>query len=656
MASDISELLQTGLEHHQSGRLQEAESIYLSILKEQPQNPDALHLMGVMAHQVGKNEIAIDLFEKAIRANPNEPDFYNNSGEAFRALKKYDQAIACYKQALEINPGFAGAYNNFGNVLKEMGKLEEAIERYQQAIVVAPDFPIPYNNLGIVLKDLGRHSEAISRYEQALSLLPDYAEAHSNLGNVLLELEREEDAIIHYQKALAIMPGYAEAHSNLGNALRSLGRQTEAIKHYEQAIALRPDFAMAQYNMGIALDELGRPEDAIGCYESAIAINADYAEAYNNLGFSLQELGRREEAIRNYKMALSLKPDYAAAHLHLSMLIPGQEQIPAIENLLSSPSLSETDATHYHFALGNIYNGNEMFDKAFEHFSQANQLKRKNLKYDAKTYSIYVDELIKSYTEEFLEKTANFGSDSNLPVFIIGMPRSGTTLVEQILSSHSEVYGAGELSAIRRIEKALAKKLGSLSSYPDCMSMCDEAIATQFSEEYLQEIISYSPNALGITDKNPGNFHRIGLIKTLFPNARIIHCRRNVLDTCTSIFFNHFVEGNEYSFDLKELGQYYLDYEKLMDHWLNLFPGDILTVQYEELVRNQEEVSRQLVQHIGLDWDDNCIDFHLNKRPVRTASSVQVRQPIYTRSIERWKHYEKQLAPLMEVLNYDASS
>jgi tetratricopeptide (TPR) repeat protein len=612
--------------------------------------------MGVMAHQVGKNEIAIDLFEKAIRANPNEPDFYNNSGEAFRALKKYDQAIACYKQAIEINPGFAGAYNNFGNVLKEMGKYEDAIERYQQAIVVAPDFPIPYNNLGIVLKDLGRHSEAISRYEQALTLLPDYAEAHSNLGNVYLELERQEDAIIHYKKALAIMPGYAEAHSNMGNALRSLGRQTESIKHYEQAISLRPDFAMAQYNMGIALDELGRPEDAISCYERAIAINTDYAEAYNNLGFSLQELGRREEAIKNYEKALALKPDYAAAHLHLSMIIPRQEQIPAIENLLNSPLLSKTDATHYHFALGNIYNGNEMFDKAFEHFSQANQLKRKNLNYDAKIYSDYVDELIKTYTNDHLAKTANFGSDSNLPVFIIGMPRSGTTLVEQILSSHSEVYGAGELSAIRRIEKALAKKLGSLSTYPGCMSMCDEAITTQFSEEYLQEIISYSPNALRITDKNPGNFHRIGLIKTLFPNARIIHCRRNVLDTCTSIFFNKFVEGNEYSFDLKELGQYYLDYEKLMEHWIKLFPRDILTVQYEELVRKQEEVSRELVQHIGLDWDDNCIDFHLNKRAVRTASSVQVRQPIYTRSIERWKHYEKQLAPLMEVLNYDASS
>jgi tetratricopeptide (TPR) repeat protein len=650
MASDISELLQKGLEHHQSGRLPEAESIYLSILKEQPQNPDALHLMGVMAHQVGKNEIAIELFEKAIRANPNEPDFYNNSGEAFRALKKYDQAIACYKQALEINPGFAGAYNNFGNVLKEMGKLQESIERYQQAIVVAPDFPIPYNNLGIVLKDLGRHSEAITRYEQALSLLPDYAEAYSNLGNVYLDLEREEDAIIHYKKALAIMPSYAEAHSNLGNALRSLGQQTEAIKHYEQAITLRPDFAMAEYNMGIAQDELGRPEDAISSYERAIAINADYAEAYNNLGFSLQELGRREEAIENYEKALSIKPDYAAAHLHLSMIVPQEERIAIIEQLLNKPSIADVDATLYHFALGNIYNSKELYNSAFTHFKQANDLKRKTIHYEAKVYSDYVEDLCQTYTSGYVEKIRQFNSISNVPVFIIGMPRSGTTLVEQILSSHSQVYGAGELSALRRVEKILVEKLGGNSSYPACMSLCDKEIAGNYAEEYLREIQRHSGSANHITDKNPGNFHRIGLIKTLFPEAQIIHCQRNALDTCTSIFFNHFVEGNEYSFKLEELAQYYLDYEKLMKHWSGLFADDILTVQYEELIKNQEETSRTLIEHINLQWEDACIDFHLNTRAVRTASSVQVRQPLYEKSINRWKHYESQLAPLIDIL------
>ena len=650
MSSDISEILQNGLEHHQAGRLQEAEKIYLSVLKEQPDQADALHLLGVMAHQVGKNDIAIDLFEKAIKANPNEPDFYNNAGEAFRALKKNEKAIACFKQALEINPGFAGAYNNFGNVLKEMGKLEEAIERYQQAIVVAPDFPIPYNNLGIVLKDLGRHDEAISRYEQALFLLPDYVEAHSNLGNVYLELGQEETAINHYKKALTIMPEYAEAHSNLGNALRSLGRQTEAIKHYEQAISLKPDFAMAQYNLGIALDELGRPEDAISCYERAVAIKADYAEAYNNLGNALDELGRQEEAISQYKQAIAIKPDYAEAHRNLSTKKPEQEQLPVIEKLLERPSLSETDAIHCHFALGNIYNDIKSFNKAFEHYEKANTLKRKTIVYDSREYSAYVDRLIEAYSTDYFQKFSASGSDSELPVFIVGMPRSGTTLVEQIVSSHPQVHGAGELASIGRIEKAIAQQLKASNPYPECMSESDESITLKYSKQYLEELRNYAHDAERITDKMPANFTKIGLIKTLFPKARIIHCQRNALDTCTSNYLNYFAIGNLYSFDLHELGQYYLDYERLMAHWSKYFPVDILTVQYEELIGDQEKISRQLIEHICLEWDDRCMDYHLNKRAVNTFSSMQVRQPIYSDSINRWKHYEEGLAPLIATL------
>jgi tetratricopeptide (TPR) repeat protein len=650
MATDFSELLQTGLEHHQSGRLQEAEKIYLTILNEQPQHPDALHLMGVMAHQIGKSDTAVDLIERAIKANPYEADFYNNCGEAYRALKKYELAIARYEQALVITPEFAGAHNNLGNTHKEMNQLNEAVNRYEKAIALAPDFPIPYNNLGVVLKELGRYEEAINYLQQALTIFPDYAEAFNNLGNVLLASGEAEKAMENYEKALDLIPNYAEAHSNMGNALRELGQQEDAIKSYEKSLSIRPDFAMAHYNMGIVVDELGHPEDAINHYKQAIKLEPEYTEAYNNLGFSLQESGRREEAVENYEKALSIKPDYAAAHLHLSMIVPQQERIATIEQLLSQPSIADVDATLYHFALGNIYNSSELYDSAFTHFNRANDLKRKAINYEAKVYSDYVDNLCKTYTSNYLEKRKQFNANSNVPVFIIGMPRSGTTLVEQILSSHSEVYGAGELSTLRRIEKSLAEQLGGTKAYPTSMLSCDKEIAKQYAEEYLREIRGHSDSARRITDKNPGNFHRIGLIKTLFPNARIIHCQRNALDTCTSIYFNHFVEGNEYSFRLEELGQYYLDYEKLMKHWSGLFAEDILTVQYEELVKNQEKTSRTLIQHIGVEWEDACIDFHLNTRTVRTASSVQVRQPLYEKSINRWKHYESQLAPLTRIL------
>lgn len=655
MPPDISQLIETGLEHHQSGRFQEAEAIYQTILKQQPQHPDALHLLGVIALQVGKNEIAVKLIEKAIKENPDEPDFYNNCGEAYRALRKTESAIARYEQAIAIKPDFAGPHNNLGNAFKELGQVVEAISRYEQAIAVAPDFFMAHNNKGIALKELGKPEDAITCYEQALAIMPNYAEAHNNMGNALLVLGRAEDAITHFEQAIAIIPGYAEAHSNLGNALKESGRPKDAISCYEQALAINPDFAMAHYNLGIALDELGRPNDAATRYEKALAIQPEYAEAHNNLGNALDELGRQEDAITHYEQAIAIKPDYAEAHRNLTTIKPKQEQVSILEKLLERPSLSEADAIHCHFALGNIYRDVETFNKAFEHYNKGNALKRKAIIYDSQNYSAYVDRLIKAYSKAYFQEITTYGSDSELPVFIVGMPRSGTTLVEQIVSNHPQVYGAGELSSLIHIEDAITRQLEASNPYPECMPLCNGSIKLNFANSYLEELGNYSHDAKRITDKMPGNFIRIGLIKTLFPKARIIHCQRNALDTCTSNFLNYFAIGNEYSFDLNELGQYYLDYERLMVHWTKLFPIDILAVQYEELVMNQEKISRQIIGHIGLEWDNRCLEFHLNKRAVNTFSSMQVRLPVYTHSINRWKQFEEHLAPLMAILQRTSS-
>ena len=632
MSSEISQLLQTGYEHHRSGRLREAEAIYRSILHQQPDHPDALHLLGVMGHQIGRNDTAVELIEKAIAVNPGEPDFYNNCGEAYRALGKYDLAMERYRQALAIKPDFTGALNNLGNVLKDMGRPEQAIEYYEQVLGIDPNFVMAHNNLGICLKETGNREEAVVHFKQAIAAVPGYAEAHNNLGNVLQELGRVDEALSHYQQAIAAMPGYAEAHSNLGNALRMLDRLEEAVKYHQQAIAIQPDFAMAHYNLGITLDELGQPEQAINSYERAIAIKPDYAEAFHNLGFALQELGRTDEAVASYKQALSIRPDYAAVHLHLSMLVPEQDQLTVIEQLSGNPSLTENDRALYRFAMGNIYDNCELYDEAFEQYKQANDLKRKTINYDSRYFSNYVDKLIATYTKEFFGDETWNGSHSELPVFVIGLPRSGTTLVEQILSSHPEVFGAGELESFVRIEKSIAASSGTPTPYPECIYSCGAGLVREFADEYLNELNKTDPDATRITNKDPGNFHRLGLIKMLFPGARIIHCRRNAMDTCISIYCNHFSRGNEYAFDLEELGQYYLDYERLMGYWEELFPSDILAVEYEVLVENQEKISREMISHIGLDWDERCLDFHNNRRAVRTASSAQVRRPIYTHS------------------------
>jgi tetratricopeptide (TPR) repeat protein len=546
----VSELIQNGLAHHQAGRLQEAEAIYQSILQEQPQHPDALHLLGVIAHQVGKNEIAVNLIENAIKINATAPSFYNNCGEAYRSLHKNDLAIARYKQALAITPDFAEAHNNMGNALEDLGQLNEAIACYEQALVIKPD--------------------------------------------------------------------YAEAHYNLGNTLEGLSRTEEAIACYEQALVIKPDFV----------------------------------EAHNNIAKLFNELGRLEEAIDHYQIVLTIKPDFAEVYRHLSLIRPSKDQARIIEEILKNSTVSEHDAMQYHYALGNIFNESKSYTKVFEHYFKANALKRKTIAYDSQHHSAFVDCLLETYSENYFQKKTTYGSDSKLPVFILGMPRSGTTLVEQIVSSHPLVYGAGELASFECIERTIAKQLSVSSPYPECMALCKNSIVQKISAKYLEEIRNYSKDAHHIIDKTPFNFLRIGLIKTLFPQARIIHCQRNALDTCTSIYFNYFNEGNSYSFDLIEIGQFYLDYERLMSHWRSLFPSEIFEIQYEELVMNQENVSRQLIDYLELEWNDRCMDFHKNKRAVMTASNLQVRQPMYNNSISRWKRYEKHLRPLIEILKH----
>jgi tetratricopeptide (TPR) repeat protein len=449
-------------------------------------------------------------------------------------------------------------------------------------------------------------------------------------------------------------PNYHDAMLLLGIIAHQIGQYDLAISHFERTLAIKPNFANAHNDLGLSLQALGRFEEAKTCYERALAIKPDFAVAKNNLGNIFRELGQVEEAIACYEKALAINHDFLTAHYNLAMTKPKKEQVPIIEKLLTSFSISEKDVMHCYFALGNIFDSTNSFTKAFEHYLKGNMLKRKTITYDSKKHSEYVERLIKIYSKKYFQEKSKCISDSKLPVFIVGMPRSGTTLIEQIISNHPQIHGAGELLALERIEKTIAKQFEQSRTYPECMSLCKESTLTRLSDDYLKEIRNYSQDANLIIDKMPDNFLRIGLIKTLFPQARIIHCFRNAMDTCTSIFLNYFVNGNKYSFDLTEIGQYYLDYTKLMEHWSSLFQFEIHNVQYEKLVMNQEIVSRQLFEYLGLEWDDNYLDFHKNKRGIRTTSNLQVRQPIYRNSINRWKNYEKQLNPLTTIINHSS--
>ena len=614
---DSAALSVKALQHFREGRLEQAEAIC--------QHTGALLILGWIAHQ----------------------------------RRLLDVAIERYQQYLTLKPEDAEAHYTLGLALKSLERTEGAIEHYKKSITIVADNAAVHRELGDAYTKLKRLEEAVKPYQIALDLQSDDVALIINLANVFHGLHRYKQSIPLYQQALVIQPDNVQVHRHLGASLQRTGQTEKALECFEHALSLRPDYVDARIKLAQVLRELGRAEEALVQVERVIDLKPDETEAHIILALILRELGQEELAIERFERLLRTNPRCGHLYYQISMLKPKREFIPVIEKLVHDPKLPIGDAICSHFALGNIFK-DKSCDQAFDHFFQANTLYRKTFLYDANENTLLIDRLIKVYSKRFFQGKDKFGSASQLPVFILGMPRSGSTLVEQIISSHVEVCGAGELQAIPEIMLTITQQLEYAPTrvlqaqnprllYPECMSGFDAEMAEEYSARYLQELALHGSGATRITDKLPGNFFRIGLIKSLFPDARIIHCQRNPLDICISIFF-HYMQDWKWSFELTELGRYCLDYQRLMSHWENLFPGEIFTVKYEELVMHQERVSKQLIDYLGLAWDEKCLDFHNNERDVRTISNMQVRQPMYKNSINRWKPYEKRLQPLIEVL------
>jgi tetratricopeptide (TPR) repeat protein len=611
---DIAALSDMALQHYQEGHLKQAQEVCQRILREQ-QRPDAILILGKIAHE----------------------------------QREFKAAVERYEQFLGIVPDHAQTHFNLGVVLERLGRAESAIEHYKKSISINADDATVHRKLGHAYTKLHRWDEAIRAFRQVLRIQADDVGTIIKLGNVYIAARQFTESILLYEQALELLPNNAHLHRHLGASLQRMGRTKKAVACFEQALHLDPDYVDVRIDLARVLRQAGRAEEALSPLEEAVDLDPDNGEAHITLALTLRQLAQTKPAIEQLKKFLTIRPACGSAYYHISMIEPEQEWIPVVEELVSDPKLPKGDASYCHFALGNFLDSGKSFDQAFRHFKKANKLRREKLTYDAKDNSQTVDNLINFYSKTFFEDRRRFGSASQLPVFIVGMPRSGTTLIEQILSSHAEVHGAGEVEAFPGVSHSIAEQLKDAGPPPDCMTFIDRKLVEEFSAQYLQELTLQSPSVARITDKQPGNFVRIWLIKTLFPDARIVHCQRNPLDNCLSLFFHCFTPLT-CSFELTELGQYYLDYQRLMSHWQKLFPGEIFTVQYEELVTDQERVSKQLIDYLGLEWDENCIDFHNNERNVMSPSNIQVRQPIYDSAMNRWKNYEEHIQPLIDML------
>jgi tetratricopeptide (TPR) repeat protein len=680
----IRQALEHAVQHHTAGRLSEAESIYQQILQAEPNQPTTLRLLGVVAHQMGKNDGAVDLITKALAIKPDyaeahenlgsvlwnmgrleeavasfhkalviKPDYadaHSNLGNALRDMGRLDKAITHYHKALAIEPTFAEVHNNLGNALRSMGRPGKAVASFHKALAIKPDFADAHCNLGNALRNMGKLDEAVASYHKALATKPEFAEAHNNLGNALTDLGRLEDAVVSYRKALAVKPNFAEAHSNLGNALQNLGKLDKAVASFHKALSIKPDYAEAHNNLGNALTDLGRPEDAVNSFRKALAIKPDSAAVHNNIGNALRDLGKLDEAVASYHKALDIKPDFAEARRHMARIkkySEYDEDIRAMEQAYAKSAIKDEQRMHLAFSLGKAFEDLHQYDKAFDFFAEGNSIKRGSYSYSIDDHGNFFKKLEEVFDPFLFAKHQGTGCDDVTPIFILGMPRSGTTLVEQILASHRQVHGAGELRTLRQIVYSYFDK-GKDVRFPESVRQVDSADFERSGVEYIQAIRKHSPDTRFITDKMPENFKYIGLIKLMLPDAKVIHCRRDPADTCLSIFKTLFTAKHEYAHDLGELGRYHNFYRGLMEHWRSAIPGFIHEVQYEDMVADQAGQTRTLLEYCGLEWDDACLEFHKLDRPVMTASAEQVRRPIYRDSVQLWKRYETQLAPLLE--------
>ncbi len=574
-------------------------------------------------------------YKQAIVLKPNYAEAYNNLGNTLQGLNRLVEAEASYNRAIALKPNYAEAHYNLGVALHGLDRLTEAEANYKKAIASKPYYPEAHNNLGIALQGLGRLTEAEASFNQAIALKPDFATAHNNLGNTLEELGRLTEAEASHKEAIAYKPDYAEAHNNLGIALRGLGRFNEQKASFEQAIALKPDYAEAHNNLGNTLHRLGWLTEAEASFKQAIALKPDYAEAHNNLGGTLTGLGRLTEAEACFNQAIALKPDFAEAYRQVTIikkLDSQDERFLKMLKLHRDNVLSDDQRCHINFGLAKVHEDLENFELAFIHYAEGNELRKKLLNYHI-NQDVELFANIKS-TYPRLEQCSVSSSKlqrSATPIFVVGMPRSGTTLIEQIVSSHRLVTGAGELDYVEFFGSAMAT---------GCSDISHEALLN-FRHNYLEKLKRHSGGKQFITDKMPQNFRYIGLLAAAFPEAKFIHVKRHSSAVCWGNFKTYFsAKDLGYAWAMDDIVTYFKLYQNLMEFWDSVLHRRIYNLDYELLTDNQEPETRKLIDYIGLDWDENCLFPEGNTRSVLTASSLQVRQKVYRGSSDEWKKYE----------------
>ena len=679
--------------HWNAGQADQAERLCQQVLQVWPEYADALHLLGLLAHGHGNPSLALDFVRRAC-ATPRAPAlFHSNLAEMCRQSGLLAEGETAARRAVTLDNRLTAAWNNLGIILQEAGKLEESRDSLQRVVDRTPDNPEAHNNLGNTLKRLGRLNEARRHYDQAIGLNPTYSEAHSNLANLLNELGEAEAGLVEARQAIELNPRNADAYLNAAAIALGQKRPSEALRwidnvlsfapHHPGALIARARVAREEDNLEEAehfarlavaaaeqssdahevlaqvLQGQEKTDEALALYDKAAGLPTAVPETpLVSKAVMLMEIGRTQDSAAVFDQALAINPRSANVWFNrceLKKFTAADPDIARMEAVLAaadSQGMGPADLTLLRFALGKAWLDAGDGERAFAHLAEGNRLKRQTIDFDVEATRNWLADIALSFTPEYLARFAGLGASEDMPIFVLGMPRSGTTLVEQILASHPAVHGAGELKILQGMVDRISGQDLAPFGYPQLLSRLLPEDLPRLGRHYVERIGVLAHGRPRVVDKMPANFLYAGLIHLILPNARIVHCRRDPVDTCLSCYTKLFQGEQKFSYDLRELGRFHGAYQALSAHWRRVLPADrFMDIDYEAVIDDLDGEARRLVAFCGLDWDDACLAFHKTRRSVRTASVNQVRQPIYRASVGRWKPFAAHLGPLLDALD-----
>jgi Flp pilus assembly protein TadD len=674
----------------------QAERVCRQIIAARPGNSDAHNILGVSLAALGNQEEAVAELKRAIKINAQAPSYHANLGEILRQSGKLDEAEHALEAAIKLDPNNAQALNNLGIIQYEKRNFKKAVDYYRQALALNPNMAEALNNLGNSSRMTGDIDGALHAYQEALTQRAVYPEVYNNLGTLLQQDRKFEEAEHALRKAIQQNPTYVEAHNNLAQLLFSQKSEVEALRILGEALKFAPknvqtllltakiqlkrsnlqaaeqaarlaineeaDNPEALTVLGQVLHETDRYDEALDVLDRALKKAPENPEALNFYGVALKSVGRLDEAREFILKALKLNDSMYGAYANLNDLVDfsegvGDELFNRMEAIFESvPNPEAEPFLALHFAYAKALDDRGQHEKALDHYVTGGRMKRLQLDYKEDETHGFFDGIKEAFPKEVFENRKFAGLDDDRPVFIVGMPRSGSTLVEQILSSHPDIYGAGEVKYLARALGQLRDRFPSLPKYPEMAAKVTPAQLDIVAKNYQQALGQGAGDSKRITDKLLTNYFFLGLINLLFPKAKVINTRRDPVDTCLSGFTKLFKDDMPHSYDLGELGRYYGKYRELMEHWEKVLPEGFMTVvQYEDVVADTEKEAKRLIDFLGLPWNEKCVEFHKSDRPVKTASVAQVRKPIYKTSVQRWKKYGPGLQPLVDAIDGKAA-